>query len=79
MSLCLQASCILVSGCSSGTSDTKTVKDLPNIIFILADDLGIGDLSCYGQSKFGTPNIDKLAMEGIKFTNHYEGAPVCAQ
>lgn len=50
----------------------------PNIIFILADDLGYGDLSCYGQELFQTPNIDKLATEGLKFTNHYSGSPVCA-
>ena len=50
----------------------------PNIIFILADDLGYGDLSCYGQKRFTTPNIDRLATEGMKFTNHYAGAPVCA-
>lgn len=50
----------------------------PNIIFIMADDLGYGDLSCYGQTHFRTPNIDKLASEGLKFINHYAGAPVCA-
>jgi arylsulfatase A-like enzyme len=50
----------------------------PNIIFILADDLGYGDLSCYGQRKFKTPHIDRLAEEGIRFTSHYAGAPVCA-
>lgn len=50
----------------------------PNIIYILADDLGYGDLGCYGQKRFKTPHIDKLAAEGIKFTNHYSGAPVCA-
>lgn len=50
----------------------------PNIIYILADDLGYGDLSCYGQEKFLTPNIDKLAKDGIIFTQHYSGAPVCA-
>jgi arylsulfatase A-like enzyme len=44
----------------------------------LADDLGYGDLSCYGQTKFATPNIDKLASEGIKYTQHYSGATVCA-
>lgn len=53
-------------------------KRLPNIIFILVDDLGIGDLGCYGQEFFATPNIDKLAKEGIMFDNHYTGAPVCA-
>lgn len=50
----------------------------PNIVFILADDLGYGDLSCYGQKRFQTPNIDRLASQGMKFTNHYAGAPVCA-
>jgi arylsulfatase A-like enzyme len=50
----------------------------PNIVFILADDLGYGDLSCYGQKHFQTPNIDRLAREGMKFTNHYAGSPVCA-
>jgi len=50
----------------------------PNIIFILADDLGYGDLSCYGQKHFQTPNIDRLAKEGILFTQHYSGCPVCA-
>lgn len=50
----------------------------PNIIFILADDLGIGELGCYGQKKIKTPNLDQLASEGIRFTNHYAGAPVCA-
>jgi len=50
----------------------------PNIIYILADDLGYGDLSCYGQEKFVTPNIDKLALQGMLFTQHYSGAAVCA-
>ncbi len=50
----------------------------PNIIYILADDLGYADLSCYGQSHFQTPNIDKLAQEGLMFTQHYAGSTVCA-
>src|SRR5689334_20824873 len=50
----------------------------PNIIFILADDLGYGDLGCYGQQKIKTPNIDRLAAEGLKFTDFYAGATVCA-
>ena len=50
----------------------------PNIIFVLADDLGYGDLVCYGQKKFATPNIDKLATGGVRFTQVYAGAPVCA-
>ncbi|MBC8217090.1 MAG: sulfatase-like hydrolase/transferase, partial [Planctomycetes bacterium] len=50
----------------------------PNIIFILADDLGYGDLGCYGQTSIKTPNIDQLAEEGMKFTDHYAGSTVCA-
>lgn len=50
----------------------------PNIIYILADDLGYGDLSCYGQKHFQTPNIDKLASRGMLFTQHYAGCAVCA-
>ncbi len=52
--------------------------DEPNVIYILADDLGYGDLSCYGQQKFQTPNIDRLANEGLQFTNHYSGNTVCS-
>lgn len=53
-------------------------KDTPNIILILADDLGYGDLGCYGQQMIQTPEIDKMAAEGMRFTQHYAGAPVCA-
>ncbi len=50
----------------------------PNIIYILADDLGYGELGAFGQQKIETPHIDHLAKEGMKFTQHYAGAPVCA-
>jgi arylsulfatase A-like enzyme len=50
----------------------------PNIIYILADDLGYNELGCYGQKKIRTPNIDRLASEGMRFTQHYSGSPVCA-
>ena len=50
----------------------------PNIVFILADDLGYGDLSCYGQEKFMTPNIDRLAQNGMRFTQCYSGTTVSA-
>jgi len=50
----------------------------PNIIFILADDLGYGDLGCYGQERIKTPNIDRMAAEGMRFTQHYSGSTVCA-
>ncbi len=50
----------------------------PNIIFIHADDLGYGDLSCYGQKRFTTPSLDRMAQEGIRFTQYYSGSTVCA-
>jgi arylsulfatase A-like enzyme len=50
----------------------------PNIVYILADDLGYGDLSCYGQKTLKTPNLDRLAAEGMRFTRHYAGSTVCA-
>lgn len=53
-------------------------KRKPNIIFILADDLGYGDLGCYGQKEIKTPHIDQLASEGMLFTQHYAGSTVCA-
>ena len=63
----------LMSSCgnatSKGTRDRKQQK--PNIIYIFADDLGIGDLSCYGASRISTPNIDRLAGQGVQFTNAY--------
>ena len=50
----------------------------PNIIFIMADDLGYGDLGCFGQKRIRTPNIDRLAAEGMKLTDFYAGSTVCA-
>ena len=50
----------------------------PNIVFILADDLGYGDLSCFGQKNFETPRIDQMAAEGMRLTDHYAGSTVCA-
>ena len=61
---------------TSAIAQTLTTK--PNILFILADDLGYGDLGCYGQKLIATPNIDKLASEGIRFTQFYCGSTVCA-
>ena len=52
--------------------------DPPNLIYILADDLGYGELGSYGQTRIRTPNLDRLAAEGMRFTQHYSGSPVCA-
>ena len=52
-------------------------SEKPNIIYIMADDLGYGDLGCYGQKVIQTPHIDRLARNGIRFTDHYSGHTVC--
>lgn len=62
--------------CTGGTKKKQVTK--PNIIYILADDLGLGDLGCYGQQKIETPNLDQLARNGMRFTNHYSGQAVSA-
>ncbi|HEX6986239.1 MAG TPA: arylsulfatase [Planctomycetaceae bacterium] len=67
----------LFAGLGSGPAPAAEAAK-PNIVFILADDLGYGDLSCYGQTHFRTPNIDRLAAEGTKFTQFYAGSTVCA-
>lgn len=63
-------------GCLSGC--TPQADNRPNIIYILMDDLGYGDLGCYGQNKIETPHIDKLREDGMRFTQHYSGSPVSA-
>lgn len=81
-SIILIAFLYLSTACSSSTTKEEAqaneLPTKPNIIFILADDLGYGDLSCMGQEKFKTPNIDRLAAQGMIFTQHYSGATVCA-
>ncbi len=59
-------------------NNEKSKSQSPNVIFILADDLGYAELGCYGQEKIETPNIDALAESGIRFTQHYSSSPVCA-
>jgi len=65
----------LLQGCAGVTEE---VTRPPNIIFIMADDLGYGDLEAYGQSQIRTPNINRLANEGVRFTDFYAGSTVCA-
>ncbi|WP_419027046.1 arylsulfatase [Culturomica massiliensis] len=77
---------IIVPVCLFGTANlvsfttmaAEKEKPIPNIVFIIADDLGYGDVSCYGQQKFETPNIDRLAQEGMRFTQCYSGTTVSA-
>ncbi|MHC4433702.1 MAG: sulfatase-like hydrolase/transferase, partial [Planctomycetota bacterium] len=66
-----------VAGCDSELIRDKSTSG-PNIIFIMADDMGYGDLGCYGQKHIQTPNIDKLAEDGTRFTDCYAGSTVCA-
>ncbi|WP_422351096.1 arylsulfatase [Flagellimonas sp.] len=66
----------LILACNS-IGDKGLVKN-PNVVLIIADDLGYGDLSCYGQTKLQTSNIDRLATDGIRFTDHYAGNTVCS-
>jgi len=75
---------VVLAGCQdidiSRTTNVKYTKRRkhPNVIYILADDLGYGDLGCYGQKEIKTPNLDEMAREGMLFTQHYAGSTVCA-
>jgi len=73
----LLLSAVLVAFCFSCETSSKEEKR-PNIIYFLADDLGYGEVGVYGQEKIQTPNMDALAKNGMVFTQHYSGAPVCA-
>ena len=63
----------LLSGCAKGPTTEQ-----PNVIIILCDDLGYGDVGCYGQQKIRTPHLDRMAEEGLRFTQAYAGSPVSA-
>ena len=63
---------------ASGAAMTAAAQDKPNIIYIMCDDMGYGDLGCYGQPYISTPNIDSLANRGMRFTQAYAGSPVSA-
>src|SRR5213082_4161706 len=62
----------------AGSTGAADAPRKPNIVFILADDLGYGDLGCYGQTQIQTPHLDRLAAEGMRFTQCYAGSTVCA-
>ncbi len=73
--LALLAACL---GCSGGLNDTPGGDAPPNFVWILADDLGYGDLGSYGQERIQTPHLDRMAEEGMRFTDAYAGFTVCA-
>lgn len=75
--LFLASACLALATVAATAAETAK-PDKPNIIFILADDLGYGDLGCYGQQAIRTPNLDRMAAEGLRFTQCYAGSTVCA-
>lgn len=74
--MCLGSLALATTAFSADKRENRSTK--PNVIYILADNLGFNELGCYGQTKVKTPNIDLIAAEGIKFTDHYSGSAVCA-
>src|SRR6476646_10080475 len=68
---------LLASITNLSFAQKKKSSERPNIIYIMADDMGYADLSCYGRKEYSTPNLDKLASQGITFMNAYAAAPVC--
>ena len=69
---------LLAGGCGTGTESSRPPETPPNIVWILADDLGYGDLGSYGQKRIQTPHLDRMAAEGMRFTQAYAGFTVCA-
>lgn len=69
---------LFIAGLGLAAMSSLQAKEKPNVVFIIADDLGYGDLSCFGQEKFETPNIDRLALNGMRFTHTYAGTTVSA-
>lgn len=74
LSFCL----LLIMSCATSSNEAKKANTSPNIIILLADDLGYGDLSTYGSQSIHTPNIDALAAKGMKFSRFYAGSAVCS-
>jgi arylsulfatase A-like enzyme len=77
MKLCYSLLLITITFFAAASAGAAEAERL-NVVLIMADDLGWGELGCYGQEKIPTPNIDRLAKEGTRFTQFYSGAPVCA-
>src|SRR5688500_2469019 len=73
------ASAVAASALTSAAADVSAgaQAERPNVLYIMADDMGWGDLSCYGRPDYKTPSLDRLAAEGARFTQAYSAAPVC--
>ncbi len=78
--LSIAVACVVLMSCNTKPGNTGEIKNekRPNILFLLADDLGYGELGCYGQETIQSPVLDSFAQEGIRFTNFYAGNPVCS-
>ncbi len=77
--LCLVLFTILiVTSCTPNAEQKKQTSTTPNFVVIFIDDMGYGDAGVYGATGYVTPNIDKLAAEGMRFTNFYSAQPVCS-
>jgi arylsulfatase A-like enzyme len=76
--LILFVTSLTLAVCTTAFAEPASDDRLPNVIYILADDLGYGDLGCYGQELIQTPCLDRMAAEGLRFTQHYSGSTVCA-
>jgi arylsulfatase A-like enzyme len=70
--------CLLSAGLFIAVGATEAQASKPNIILINADDLGYGDLGCYGETGYATPHLDRMASEGMRFTDFYVAASVCS-
>src|SRR5436190_1364414 len=75
--LCIFASLFTLTLTSGGAGGAETPKAKPNVVLILTDDQGYADLGCYGSPRIKTPRIDKMAAEGMRFTDFYAAASVC--
>ncbi|MHC4498218.1 MAG: twin-arginine translocation signal domain-containing protein, partial [Planctomycetota bacterium] len=74
----LSAAVLTLPGCMGLSTHVPGKSRKPNVIFIMADDLGYGDLGCYGHPFIKTPNLDEFAEQGIRFTDCYSAAPICS-
>jgi arylsulfatase A-like enzyme len=78
VSTALTGAALTGAGIAAGMPSLAQSRSIrPNILFILADDLGYGDLSCYGRPDYQTPHLDHLAKQGVRFVNAYSASPVC--